>query len=444
MAPDMPQEGASVSLAARENAVPQTAPLTREELYELVWKEPMLRVAERLGVSSSYMARVCTDLRVPRPLRGYWAQIEFGKTPPGKPPLPAARPGDTTAWSPGSSLPSLPKEPRVARTPTPASGGEKGVGKGKLERVHELLIGAKPHFLKTRKSEEGLLRPFKRLLVDIVSSEGQVDAALAAANDLFRALEAKGHRVTFAPPEARMRRAEFEVREALNKNHFYRAMWAPDRITVVYIDQVPIGLTLFETLEEVEVMYVHGTYIPVSELTPTQLRRFQGSSYWKHHQHRVSGRFCLQAYCPHSMVAWSKQWRMKSAKELSSRASELVKELEAAAPVLANLVKEAEEKAAAMHRQWEEESRRRREQEERARQVKLRQDATTELLTAIDAWDRVRRIQSWLTLVDAQVQELPVEERDHLVERLAGARELVGGADPLELLKKWKAPRERQ
>jgi hypothetical protein len=213
---------------------------------------------------------------------------------------------------------------------------------------------------------------------------------------------------------------------------------------VVYVDQVPVGLTLFETLEEVEVMYVHGTYIPVSELSPTQLRRFQGPSYWSHHQHRVSGRFCLQAFCPHSMVVWSKQWRMQSARELSSRASELVKELEAAAPVLATLVKEAEEKAAAMRRQWEEESRRRREQEERARRVKLGQDATTELLAAIDAWDRVRRVQSWLTLVDAQVQELPVEERDRLVERLADARELVGGSDPLELLKKWKAPRERQ
>jgi hypothetical protein len=31
--------------------------LTREALYELVWSEPMLQVAARCGVSSSYMAR---------------------------------------------------------------------------------------------------------------------------------------------------------------------------------------------------------------------------------------------------------------------------------------------------------------------------------------------------------------------------------------------------
>lgn len=35
-------------------------PINRETLYERVWSEPMLKVAARFGVSSSYMARVCT------------------------------------------------------------------------------------------------------------------------------------------------------------------------------------------------------------------------------------------------------------------------------------------------------------------------------------------------------------------------------------------------
>lgn len=415
-------------------------PLTREDLYDLVWKEPMLRIGERMGVSSGYMARVCSDLRVPRPPRGYWAQIEFGKRSPAKPALPASRPGDTTTWNPGASLPSL---LRVRKVAAPPAQGDRSRN-SKVDRGHELLIGAKSHFLKTRKSEEGLLRPFKRLLLDVVTSEAQLDAALAAANDLFLALEAKGHRVTYAPPEARMRRAEFEVRETPNKNHYYRVQWSPDRITVVYIGEVPIGLTLFETLEEVEVMYVNGAYLPVSELTPMQLRRFQGPMYWKHHQSRTSGRFCLQAYCPHAMVTWSQQWRVEGAKELSAIVPKLLRELEAAVPVLTTLVKEAEEKAAAMRREWEEESRRRREQEERARQVKVRQDATTDLIASIDAWDRARRVQDWLALVERETLELQEDERAHLLGRLAEARELIGTADALGLLKKWKSPRERQ
>jgi len=53
--------------------------MTREELYELVWSKPMTEVAKSLGVSGSYMARVCTHLSVPRPNLGYWAKHAVGK-----------------------------------------------------------------------------------------------------------------------------------------------------------------------------------------------------------------------------------------------------------------------------------------------------------------------------------------------------------------------------
>ena len=45
--------------------------VTREALYELAWSTPMIRVAEKFEVSGSYLARVCAELRVPRPERGY-------------------------------------------------------------------------------------------------------------------------------------------------------------------------------------------------------------------------------------------------------------------------------------------------------------------------------------------------------------------------------------
>lgn len=54
--------------------------VSREALYDEVWRHPMLRVAERYGVSSSFMARVCTSMNVPRPPRGHWAKLEHGKS----------------------------------------------------------------------------------------------------------------------------------------------------------------------------------------------------------------------------------------------------------------------------------------------------------------------------------------------------------------------------
>ncbi|MCG2592982.1 hypothetical protein LZ009_09335 [Ramlibacter sp. XY19] len=310
--------------------------------------------------------------------------------------------------------------------------------------MHELLVGAKPHFLKTRKTEAELLRPYKRLLADIVVSEKRLDAALSIANDLFLGLDAKGHRVTLSPPDARMRRAQFDVREVPSKNHYYYGIWSPDRITVVYVGNVPIGLTLFETTEEIETVYDHGKYVPVRDLSAAELRRYQGPHHWRTKQEGATGRFRLQAYCPHQMVAWTRQWRAVTAKELVSLVPVVVQELEAAAPFLVSQVVEAEARAEAQRRQWAEESRLRREEEERRRQAKLRQDATSDLLAAIDAWERARRIQDWFAAVVRQAQDLADEDRLQVLGRLEQARALVGGADPLELLKRWKTPRERE
>jgi hypothetical protein len=71
---------------------------THETHYEGVWAEPMMKVAARHGVSSSFLARVCERLNIPRPSRRYWAQLEVGKAS-AKPPLPEARLGDELEWS---------------------------------------------------------------------------------------------------------------------------------------------------------------------------------------------------------------------------------------------------------------------------------------------------------------------------------------------------------
>jgi hypothetical protein len=71
--------------------------ISREELYELVWSVPMIKVGEKFKLSGSYMARVCSTLRVPRPERGYWAKLAVGKAPE-RPTLPDAQPGDQLSW----------------------------------------------------------------------------------------------------------------------------------------------------------------------------------------------------------------------------------------------------------------------------------------------------------------------------------------------------------
>ncbi|MBK8475118.1 MAG: hypothetical protein IPL39_02075 [Opitutaceae bacterium] len=63
------------------------AKLTREQLYELVWSTPVLKLAEQFGISNVAIAKRCRRLAGPRPARGYWVKLEFGKKP-SRTPLP--------------------------------------------------------------------------------------------------------------------------------------------------------------------------------------------------------------------------------------------------------------------------------------------------------------------------------------------------------------------
>lgn len=414
--------------------------LTREELFELVWREPMLRIAEKMGVSSSYMSRVCTELRVPRPSRGYWAKLEHGQSP-HRPPLPPAEPGDPTIWQPGR-LPTS-TQPFVFKSALPGSAKSQKTKRPHPDAKHALVDGARAHFVIGRQSDEGLLKPNKKLLVDIVVSEVLLDNALNSANILFQALEARGHRVLLAAHNSPMRRAEVDERESPMKNSYHRAVWSPFRPTLTYVDGVPIGLTLFEMTEEVAVKYVNGDYIPLQTLTPIQMQRYTGHRYWNTTKSMASGRLCLQAYSPHWQVSWVKQWRESKPEQMATIVKKIVSDLEEAAPTIARQIEEAERNAAEQRRKWEEEREQHRLEAARAKREKARIDARSDLLAAISEWDETRRIHAYFDSVEREANQLDENERALLLSRINEARELIGPLNALAILKSWKTPAER-
>lgn len=64
---------------------PSKRTFTREELHDLVWSTPILKLAEEFGISDRGFTKICSRHLVPTPPRGYWAKIEAGlpakKTP---------------------------------------------------------------------------------------------------------------------------------------------------------------------------------------------------------------------------------------------------------------------------------------------------------------------------------------------------------------------------
>jgi hypothetical protein len=52
--------------------------LTREELYALVWTEPIQKIAPRYGLSDRGFGKLCARYSIPVPPRGWWAKKTAG------------------------------------------------------------------------------------------------------------------------------------------------------------------------------------------------------------------------------------------------------------------------------------------------------------------------------------------------------------------------------
>ena len=317
----------SITLVPIKNTRKGTSVVTREELYELVWSMPMVKVAEKFEVSGSYLARVCTELMVPRPDRGYWAKLSVGKAPP-RPALPEPLAGFAVAWSrtEGFQAPTLPT-PR--QTPRPGSSQPIRPVVG----AHGLIRGARELFLVgSTLNDDEHLRPSKQLMVDITASHSGLDKALGFANDLFNALESAGHRVVIAPATAQFRRGRIEAKELTPKNESAHdsyendRRWSPYRPTVALVDSVAFGLAVIEMTEPVEMRYVNGKYIRESEYVPSRSRRY------RHHasiststKDLPSGRLRLVVYAPYGAVSWSTSFQETKGRTLTPDIPKIVR-----------------------------------------------------------------------------------------------------------------------
>ncbi len=66
---------------------PPVASITRRELYTLVWREPVSRVAPRFGMSDRGLKKVCDRHSIPTPPHGHWPKKAAGQKL-GRIPLP--------------------------------------------------------------------------------------------------------------------------------------------------------------------------------------------------------------------------------------------------------------------------------------------------------------------------------------------------------------------
>lgn len=416
--------------------------VTREKLYEEIWAEPATKVAPRYGVSANFLARVCDRLRVPRPERGYWAQLAVGKALQ-RPALPAALPGDELEWSRNGDARRDPRA--LPAPPVPGTESREPVQRSKLVR-HEMLAGAREHISATKQrfriGSDGYQHPTKRRLVDVFVSLDAIDSALAFANTLFLALQDRGHRVTFAPLDQHLRRPKLDARMQRVRGGDW-ASWEPDRPTVVYIGTVAIGLTIFELSQEMEVKYVDDKPVPLSRLSAEQRRPRPGHYNGTSMRYMPTGKLCLRATSPYRVAEWEKHWREEPRFKLLPIVPQIVTELEAAAVTVAKLVEEGELKAELERRKMEEQHAEwQRRELERQRQENIK-NSRDQLFGIIEAWGAAKQIEGFFEDLERRAAEISDADAMAIRDRAALARQLLGGVDALQRFRAWRGPDER-
>jgi hypothetical protein len=314
-------------------------------------------------------------------------------------------------------------------------------------RAHALTGDAKVHFEHGRPVDEGAyLKPYKKLLVDITTSEAGLDRALNLANDLFNAFGSVGHRVVIASPDSQLKRGHIDEREdhSTPRDHYhYSGLWSPHRPTAVYIGDVAIGLAIVEMSEPVLLRYVNGKYIRDADYIPPRLGRDGRDHTWTTTRELPSGRFRIIAYSPYSRVDWSLDWQETRKSSLRSSIRDIVKALEDAAPELVEKVQEADRQAEIAHQEWLAAMERRSREEDRRNVEKSIENSKTHLTEVIEQWARVMSVERFLVGVERKAGELPDDEQGQVLDRLRLARDFLGSQDPLDFFRSWKTPEER-
>lgn len=52
---------------------------TRQEIFDLIWKESVTKVSEKLGIPTQILRKYCQRLNIPTPTSAYWSKLKFGK-----------------------------------------------------------------------------------------------------------------------------------------------------------------------------------------------------------------------------------------------------------------------------------------------------------------------------------------------------------------------------
>jgi hypothetical protein len=170
---------------------------TRQELYDLVWATPMVKLASQFGLSDVGLRKICVKHNIPTPPLGYWAKLNFGKsvTKPALNP-----PGDGISDRVFVSVFAAPERPQeVAEAESRARQNLRDPISVPTElppRVHPLAKAFRGALRTTRVDDDGFVRVGQPGVLGAAIGRASIDRAALIADTIFKTLEAPGQKVT--------------------------------------------------------------------------------------------------------------------------------------------------------------------------------------------------------------------------------------------------------
>lgn len=182
---------------------------TREQLYELVWSEPMQALGPRFGMSDVALKKACKRLRIPTPGRGYWAQKAVGRAPRRTPlpKLPASVPASQQNIVFGRSPKPDPKQAPEATGPVAEQERFEALPEHRITVAEVLtephkLVAASVQLLRHAKTDhQHRLVPRGKRCLAVAVTLGAADRAMAVYDALIKACEARGWTVAVTDGE---------------------------------------------------------------------------------------------------------------------------------------------------------------------------------------------------------------------------------------------------
>jgi hypothetical protein len=363
--------------------------LTREQLHELVWTEPMRELAKRFHISDVGLKKVCVRNRIPVPAQGHWQKLKAGRQSP-RIPLPAIKHPQTISFKPRPAAAAADVEPPP---PDPATEAEKEfrpvAAAETLARPHRVTSAMREELGRKKPDDYGAIHCVEPDVMPARIHPGSKGRLLRIADALLKGFERRG----------------FELRPGK------RGLRIASGLQVI-VEEETYSISIEERMRR-------ETHKP----TPDELSRKRRGFYvyMKSYDYVPTGEFTLKIEpCYGSGIQSS--WRDTRNQRIEQRLNEVMVSLRRHAALRKVERARAQRRAARFEKELE------RRAAQRAR-VEAEREAMAKLESDFEAWNRAERIRAFVDVVETH----PAHQSDAGLPAWASwARECADRIDPLK------------